>query len=87
MGMGGAFKEVIVPERLVNTQLFDQDWTGGEAIGTMTLSEHNGKTTMTNIVRYVSPEVLAAVLKTPMESGMAAGYNRLDQFLATLVKS
>ena len=42
MGMGGLFREIVRPERIVNTQLFDQDWTGGETIGTMTLTESNG---------------------------------------------
>src|SRR5438046_1155259 len=27
MGMGGVHLEVVPPEKLVNTQLFDQDWT------------------------------------------------------------
>jgi len=55
MGMGGMHKEVVAPERLVNTQLFDQDWTGGEAIGTMVFTERDGKTTMTNTIRYSTP--------------------------------
>jgi hypothetical protein len=53
-------------------------------VGTMTLAERGGKTTMTNIVRYVSPAALEAVLCTPMESGMAAGYDRLDNTLVEL---
>jgi len=33
MGMGGVYREIVIPERIVNTQLFDQDWTGGETLG------------------------------------------------------
>jgi uncharacterized protein YndB with AHSA1/START domain len=84
MGMGGVHKEVAPPERLVCTQLFDQDWTGGEAVGTMVFTEQDGKTTMTNTIRYATPEARAAVLKTPMEMGMAMGYDRLDDVLATV---
>ena len=84
MGMGGVHKEIVPPERLVATQLFDQDWTGGEAVGTMVFTEHSGKTTMTNTIRYATPEARAAVLKTPMEQGMAMGYDRLDEVLATV---
>ena len=84
MGMGGVHKEVVPPERLVCTQLFDQDWTGGEAVGTMVFTEQGGKTTMTNTIRYATPEARAAVLKTPMEMGMAMGYDRLDDVLATV---
>src|SRR5436189_1729854 len=35
MGMGGVHREIVVPQRIVCTQLFDQDWTGGEALGTL----------------------------------------------------
>jgi uncharacterized protein YndB with AHSA1/START domain len=84
MGMGGIHQEVVPPERIVCTQLFDQDWTGGEAVGTMVLTEHDGKTTLTNTVLYSSREVRDAVLKTPMEKGMAAGYDRLEAVLPVL---
>ena len=30
MGMGGVYREIVPPERLVCTELFDEDWTGGE---------------------------------------------------------
>jgi uncharacterized protein YndB with AHSA1/START domain len=83
MGMGGVHREVVPPERIVCTQLFDQDWTGGEAVGTLVLTEKDGQTTLTNTVRYSSPEARDAVLRTPMEQGMAAGYDRLDEVLAT----
>lgn len=82
MGMGGVHREVIAPERLVNTQLFDEDWTGGEAVGTLVLTEQNGKTLLTNTILYTSKEARDAVLKTPMEQGMAMGYDRLEALLA-----
>jgi uncharacterized protein YndB with AHSA1/START domain len=83
MGMGGIVREVVPPERMVCTQLFDQDWTGGEAVGTLVLTERNGKTTLTNTVLYASREARDAVLKTPMEHGVAAGYDRLAELLAS----
>jgi uncharacterized protein YndB with AHSA1/START domain len=83
MGMGGVHREVVRPKRIVCTQLFDEDWTGGEAVGTIVLTERDGKTTLTNTVRYSSPEARDAVLKTPMEHGMAAGYDRLAELLAS----
>jgi uncharacterized protein YndB with AHSA1/START domain len=84
MGMGGVHREIVAPERLVTTQLFDQDWTGGEAIGTLVLTERDGKTILTNTVQYSSGAARAAVLQTPMEQGMGAGYDRLEEVLATL---
>src|SRR5262245_20712713 len=85
MGMGGVHREVVPPERIVCTQLFDQDWTGGEAVGTLVLTERDGKTTLTNTIRYATPEARAAVLRTPMEQGMAMSYDRLAVLLASLV--
>src|SRR5438105_3180989 len=32
MGLSGVFREIVAPERLVHTELFDQDWTGGETL-------------------------------------------------------
>lgn len=84
MGMGGIHREVVPPERIVATQLFDQDWTNGEAIGTLVLTEQNGKTTLTNTIIYSSREARDMVLKTPMDKGMAAGYDRLEQILESL---
>ncbi len=84
MGMGGVHREIVPPERIVCTQLFDEDWTGGEAVGTLVLVEHNGKTTMTNTVLYSSQEARDAVLKTPMEHGMAVGYDRLAEVLGSM---
>lgn len=84
MGVGGVHREIVPPERLVVTQLFDQDWTGGEAISTLVLTERNGRTTLTNTLRYSSTEARDAVLKSPMEHGVAAGYDRLDGILTTM---
>jgi uncharacterized protein YndB with AHSA1/START domain len=81
MGMGGVYREIVAPEKIVCTQLFDQDWTGGEAVGTLTLTERDGKTTLVNRVLYSSREARDGVLKTPMEHGVAAGYDRLEELL------
>jgi uncharacterized protein YndB with AHSA1/START domain len=83
MGMRGVILEIVVPERLVATEKFDQSWYPGEALDTTVLTEQVGKTTLTLTVRYESRETRDAVLKTPMESGVAAGYDRLAELLAT----
>jgi uncharacterized protein YndB with AHSA1/START domain len=85
MGMGGVYREIVRPERIVWTELFDQDWTGGEAISTVTLQEHAGKTTMTNVALYVSREARDNVLKSGMERGVKVSYERLDDILVDVV--
>ena len=83
MGMGGEFREIVPPERIVSTEKFDESWYPGEAVGTLVLAEQDGKTTVTQTVLYQSREAREAVLKSPMESGVAAGYNRLAELLAS----
>jgi uncharacterized protein YndB with AHSA1/START domain len=39
MGMGGVYREVLAPERIVATELFDEAWYPGEAVDTMVLVE------------------------------------------------
>lgn len=84
MGMGGVYREVAAPERIVSTEVFDEAWYPGEAVGTLVLIETDGKTTLTQTMLYVSREARDAILKSPMESGVATSYDRLETILATL---
>jgi len=84
MGMGGVYQEIAPPERIVDVQRFDEDWTGGETTVTVTLSERDGRTTMTTTVLYPSTEAREAALATGMTGGMEAGYARLDALLGSL---
>ena len=84
MGMGGVHLQIVPPEKIVCIQIFDEDWTGSEAVGTIVLTEHDGQTTLTNTVRYATPEAREAVLKTPMEDGMAIGYDRLAEIVSSI---
>lgn len=84
MGMRGVYREVVAPERLVDSQIFDQDWTGGEAIGTVEFIEAGGRTTVTHTMLYASRESRDMVLKSGMKDGMAIGYDRLAALMASL---
>jgi len=84
MGMGGVYREIVAPERLVATEKFDQAWYPGEAVGTTVLVEQDGKTTITQTVLYQSREARDAVLKSGMERGVAASYDRLAELVASL---
>jgi uncharacterized protein YndB with AHSA1/START domain len=84
MGMGGVYREIVAPERLVSTEKFDDAWYPGEAVGTIVLSEHGGKTTSTQTILYESREARDAVLKSGMEKGLAASYDRLADTLASV---
>ena len=87
MGMGGVYREIVVPERIVATEKFDEPWYPGEAVGTIVLTERGVTTTLTQTLQYESRSARDGVLKSPMESGVAMSYDRLENMLATSVSA
>jgi uncharacterized protein YndB with AHSA1/START domain len=85
MGMGGVFREVEVPERLVATERFDEAWYPGEAVNTSVFTERGGKTTLTLTMLYESRAARDTALQSGMEKGMALGYDRLEGVLAAML--
>jgi len=83
MGMGGVYREVVPPERVVATERFDQAWYPGQALNTVVLVENGGKTTLTATSLYESREARDAALKSGMEKGVAVSYDRLAKILVT----
>jgi len=83
MGMRGVYREIVRPERLVATEVFDQPWYPGDALDTTVLVEQGGKTTVTTTVLYASKEARDGVLKTPMSTGVAESYDKLAELLAS----
>ena len=84
MGMGGTFRDVVRPERIVATERFDEAWYPGEAIDTTVFEEKDGVTKVKLTVRYESKEARETASRSGMEKGMSAGYDRLEQVLASL---
>jgi len=82
--MGGIYREVVTAQRIVATEVFDEAWYPGEAVDTIVLVERDGKTTLTQTILYNSRETRDAVLKSPMQTGMAASYDRLEKVLPSL---
>ena len=82
MGMGGTFREIVPPQKLVITEKFDDAWYPGEAINTTTFEERSGVTTVRLVVTYESREARDIASRSGMERGMIAGFDRLEQVLA-----
>jgi uncharacterized protein YndB with AHSA1/START domain len=83
MGASGVYREVTPPERIVATERFDDEWYEGEAVATITFTERAGKTTLTHTMRYDSKQTRDAVLKSPMDTGVTASYDKLAELLAS----
>lgn len=83
MGMSGVIREIVVPERLVSTEKFDEAWYPGEgAVGTVVLTEQGQQTLLTQTIRYESKQARDAALQTGMKEGMATSYSRLEGVFA-----
>jgi uncharacterized protein YndB with AHSA1/START domain len=84
MGLGGTFREVAAPARLVANEMFDDDWTGGETLVTQVFDEKASRTTLTLTVLYKSREARDGAIATGMTSGLDAGYDRLESLARSL---
>jgi len=84
MGMGGVFREIVRPKKLVATERFDEAWYAGEALDTTQFIEQGDVTKIKLTVHYQSKEARDAAANSGMEHGMAAGYVRLEEVLASL---
>src|SRR5262249_11228384 len=84
MGLGGAFREVVRPSRLVATERFDDAWYPGEAVTTTVFEERGGITKVTLTVLYESREARDIASRSGMDQGMIPGFNRLEEVIASL---
>lgn len=84
MGLSGTYLVIERPERTVHTEIFDEDWTGGEVRVTTVFTESEGVTTMAMSILYTSREARDGAIATPMTEGMGQSYARLDGLLASL---
>lgn len=82
VGQRGVYREIAPPERIVNTEWWE-DWDAGECLVTTVLKEHDGRTTMTSSVLYPSQEVRDTILESGLKHGATALYGQLDEFLAS----
>ena len=82
MGVGGVYREIVAPERLVVTEKFDDAWYPGEAINTTTFEEKDGQTVLSLRLLYESQSVRDMVLKSGMETGLSASYEQLEELVS-----
>ena len=68
--------------RVVYSETWGDPWP--ESLSILDFTEQNGVTTMVNTLQYPSKEVRDAAMQTGMADGMAATFDRLESFLASL---
>jgi uncharacterized protein YndB with AHSA1/START domain len=84
MGWSDTFTEVDPHACLSFTELFDEDWTGGETLNTCLFKEHApGRTLLEMTILYSSNEAREEALKINFVEGMELSYARMDALIAS----
>lgn len=83
IGQRGVYREIVRPERLVNTESWE-DWDVGEVLVTAVLTERDGRTALTNTMLFPTQEVRDALLQSGMTRGAAETYDKLENCLAEI---
>jgi uncharacterized protein YndB with AHSA1/START domain len=85
VGFRGEFREIVPPARIVRTFVFEPI-PDAEALETLQLDEHDGKTTITTTTVHKTVESRDGHMGSGMEAGMVEGYERLDALLADMLQ-
>lgn len=81
----GVYREILRPERLVFTLIFDVEGIRDhEAVETLTFEEHDGKTRLMARILHDSKESRDGHLQSGMEPGARETWDRLAELVASL---
>jgi uncharacterized protein YndB with AHSA1/START domain len=83
VGFHGEYREIVPDERIVSTEVFE-GMPEGEALDTLTLTEADGRTTLTILVEHSSKEHRDAHINSGMEAGMQKSMDLLEQVAVSL---
>jgi len=79
----GEYREIVPNERIVSTEVFE-GMPDAEAVNTMTLTEEDGRTTLTILVQHESKEHRDVHIESGMEAGMQDAFDLLEQVAISL---
>jgi uncharacterized protein YndB with AHSA1/START domain len=80
-GFHGVYREILAPSRLVYTFEFE-GFPGHASLETITLEEHDGKTTSVDTIVFDSKEDRDGTLQSGMATGAAESMDRLAELVA-----
>jgi uncharacterized protein YndB with AHSA1/START domain len=83
VGFHGEYREIVPDERLVTTEVYE-GMPDGEAVDTLTLTEVEGRTTLTILVQHSCQEHRDAHINSGMEAGMQKSMDLLEQVAVSL---
>jgi uncharacterized protein YndB with AHSA1/START domain len=79
----GEYREIVPNERIVCTEVFEPFPDDG-ALNTMTLTERDGRTTLTTLVEHSTPQARDMHINSGMEGGMQEAFDKLEQVAISL---
>ena len=82
-GFHGEYREIVVPERVVFTEIYDP-FPDAESVVTSVLTEEGGKTRLTATCVYPSQEVRDMVIQSGMTRGAGISYDKLEELVQQL---
>ena len=80
----GEYREIVPNERVVSTELYVGVPDGEPTLNTLTLTETDGRTTLTILVEAPSREVRDAIIDSGMEAGMQDAMDLLEEIAVSL---
>ena len=84
VGFHGEYREIVPNERIVSTEVYEGVPDNDGTLNTLTLTEADGRTTMTVLVQAPSKEVRDAIIDSGMEAGMQDALDLLEQVAGSL---
>lgn len=83
----GEYRELIENERIVSTEVYEGIPEGDEhpAVNTLTLTEKDGRTTLTLLVEAGSREGRDAIIESGMEEGLQDALDLLEELAVSLI--
>jgi uncharacterized protein YndB with AHSA1/START domain len=83
VGFHGEYREIVPNERLVSTEVYE-GMPDAEALNTLTLTESDGRTTLTILVEHTSKEDRDGHINSGMEDGMQDALDLLEEVAVSL---
>jgi uncharacterized protein YndB with AHSA1/START domain len=81
----GEYREIVPNERIVSTEVYEgAPPEAGYATNVVTLTEHDGRTTLEVLMEVDSKDVRDMILATGMETGMQESYDALERVAVSL---
>jgi uncharacterized protein YndB with AHSA1/START domain len=79
----GEYREIVPNERIISTEVFEP-YPDSPALDTLTLTEHDGRTTLTILVEHQTKQARDMHIESGMEDGLQDALDLLERVAVEL---